>query len=38
MGASNAQQIKENLNSLNYLKDLADNIMDKIEVILGNKP
>ena len=33
LGASNAQQIKENLNSLNYLRVLDDNIMDKIEVI-----
>ena len=38
MGASNAHQIKENLNSLNYLRELDDNIMDKIEAVLGNKP
>ena len=38
MGASNAHQIKENLNSLNYLRELDDNIMDNIEAVLGNKP
>ncbi|KAG6833273.1 hypothetical protein H0H87_009448 [Tephrocybe sp. NHM501043] len=38
LGASSAEQLKENLKALEVLPRLTSDIMEKIEVILNNKP
>jgi aryl-alcohol dehydrogenase-like predicted oxidoreductase len=38
LGASSPEQLQENLKALEVLPRLTDEIMEKIEAILGNKP
>jgi voltage-dependent potassium channel beta subunit len=37
-GASKAEQVKENMQALDYVDKLDNSVMERIEAILGNKP
>jgi voltage-dependent potassium channel beta subunit len=37
-GSSRVEQLKDNLQALDLVKDLTDDVMDRIEAILANKP
>ena len=37
-GASRASQVEENMKSLDFVEDLDDDVMEKIDEILDNKP
>ena len=38
LGASKAEQLKQNLDSINHMERLEDSAMERIETILNNKP
>ena len=38
LGASNAQQLAQNLTGLDLVPRMTDDVMEKIEAVLGNRP
>ncbi len=38
LGTSNARQLAQNLTSLDLVTQMTDDVMEKIEAVLGNRP